>query len=110
MNHFHRVVFNRSLGARQVVPEIATASRGGNNEGSASSTARAPRLSLRACACLLAWCAAAHAQAASCDANSFSDLAICINTANIDTINLTGSITLDANLGVIGRYLTINGN
>ncbi|WP_164483790.1 MULTISPECIES: autotransporter domain-containing protein [unclassified Polaromonas] len=110
MNHFHRVIFNPSLGVRQVVSEIASSGRGAGSQASTSSTSRAPRLSVLAAACVLAWCVVPQVQAASCDASTSSDLVNCISTANVDTINLMGSITLGANLGVIDRDLTINGN
>ena len=110
MNHFHRVIFNPSLGVRQVVSEIASSGRGAGSQACTGSTSRAPRLSALAAACLIAWYALPQAQAASCGATTSADLLNCINTANVDTVNLTTSITLGANLGVIDRDITINGN
>jgi outer membrane autotransporter protein len=115
MNHFHRVIFNRALGVRQVVSEIANSGRGAGSEGNTSSSGsglcQAPRLSALAAACLLAWCAAPQAQAATCNAATSAELTTCISSATAgDTVNLTASITLSANLGVIDKDLTINGN
>ncbi len=110
MNHFHRVIFNRSLGVRQVVSEIASSGRGAGSEGGTGSAARAPRLSLLAGACLVAWCAAPpQALAATCDADSSVAFVACANGAGTgDTINLTTDITLNANLNGIDKNLIID--
>ena len=110
MNYFHRVIFNSSLGVRQVVSEIASAGRGGSTVSS-TGLLQAPRLSALAAACLLAWCVAPQALAATCNAGTSAELATCIGGATAgDIVNLTASITLSANLGVIDKNLTINGN
>ncbi|MCZ8256126.1 MAG: autotransporter-associated beta strand repeat-containing protein, partial [Polaromonas sp.] len=115
MNHFHRVIFNPSLGVRQVVSEIARSGRGAGRQASAGSPSGTPRLSALAVASLLAWCAMPQAQAATCDAHSSAELVTCIGNANSgDTINLKNNITLNANLGAIhlagpASGLTING-
>ena len=97
MNRMHRSLWNPALSAWVAAPENARA-RGKRS----SRTARASALTA---AMLCGGFTAAHA----CDAGSTAQLAACIAGTD-EVINLMASVTLNAQLPVVGRTVAINGN
>jgi hypothetical protein len=97
MNRMHRSLWNPALSAWVAAPENARA-RGKRSSRTAS-------VSALTAAMLCGGFNAAHA----CDAGSAAQLAACIAGTD-EVINLMASITLDAQLPVVGRTVAINGN
>ena len=110
MNHFHRVIFNHSLGVRQVVSEIASSGRGTGGTVSSTGTvlSQAPRLCALAAACLLAWYVMPEAQAADCFANSSATYVACVtNAVTDDTVIFDADIAVTTSVSN-NKNLTVN--